>query len=156
MKKGLFILLAAMMAGILAFFLGRGQPSSATGPVLLDSMPELAWLRTDLKLTDEQFSKVEQLHREYRPVCAAMCRRIAQSEADVAQLASAKNGISDELSKAIDTHGRVIVDCKRSMLEHLYQTASLMDEKQSRRFLNVTLPLTLDSVHSGTANHNHE
>jgi hypothetical protein len=156
MKKGLLMLLAAMAAGIVAFFLSRGGSSHDTTSVLLDSMPELAWLRTDLKLTDEQFSKVEQLHREYRPVCAEMCHRIAHSEADVAKLASAKNGMTDELSKAIETHGRVIVECKRSMLEHLYQTASLMDEQQSRRYLDVALPLALDSVHSGTANHNHD
>lgn len=156
MKKGLLILVAAMMAGILAFFLGRGQPSSATGPVLLDSMPELTWLRTDLNLTDDQYAKVEQLHRSYRPVCAEMCRRIAESEAMVAKLASERSSMNDDLAKAIENHGRVIAECKRSMLEHLYQTASLMEERQSQRYLKATLPLALDSVHGRTASHNHE
>lgn len=156
MKKGLLILMVAMMVGILAFILSRGGPSRHIDSVLLDSMPEITWLRTDLKLTDEQFSKVEKLHREYRPVCAEMCRLIAHSEAEVAKLANARSNMSDELAKAIENHGRVIAECKRSMLEHLYQTASLMDEQQSRRYLDVALPLALDSVHSGTANHNHD
>lgn len=156
MKKGFLILLAAMMAGIFAFFLSRGDSAHDKKRVLLDSMPELAWLRTDLKLTDEQFSKVEQLHREYRPVCAEMCHRIAESETAIAKLASAQDRMSDELAKAIETHGRVIAECKRSMLEHLFQTASLMDEQQSRRYLDVTLPLALNSVHGRTANHDHE
>jgi hypothetical protein len=156
MKKGLLMLAVAMMAGILAFVLSRGQPAADTDPVLLDSLPELAWLRTDLKLTDEQFSKVEQLHREYRPVCAELCRRIAESEAAVAKLAGAQGGMSDDLANAIENHGRVIAECKRGMLEHLYQTASLMDERQARRYLEVTLPLALDSARGRTASRCHE
>ena len=156
MKKGLLMLAVAMMAGILAFILSRGQPAAATDPVLLDSLPELAWLRTDLELTDEQFSKVEQLHREYRPVCAELCRRIAESEAAVATLAGAQGGMSDDLAKAIENHGHVIAECKRGMLEHLYQTASLMDQRQARRYLEVTLPLALDSARGRTASSCHE
>ncbi len=156
MKKGLLILAAAMMAGILAFFLSRGQPSPDPGTVLLDSLPELAWLRTDLKLTDAQYAKVGELHRAYRPVCAEMCRRIAEGEAAVAKLARAQGGMNDELSQAIDNHGRVIAACKRSMLEHLYQTASLMNERQARRYLEVTLPLALDSARGRTMTRSHE
>lgn len=147
MKKGLLILAIALMAGILAFFLIRGQQSSSGHhSVLLDSMPELAWMRTDLKLTDEQFSKAEQLHREYSPVCAEMCRRISESEAAVAKLANAQGSMSDELIKAIENHGYVIASCKRGMLEHIYKTASVMDEQQARRYLEVALPLALDSA----------
>ncbi len=146
MKKGLLILVTAMVTGILAFFLCRGQSSPIHKSVLLDSMPELAWMRTDLKLTDEQFSKVEQLHREYRPVCAEMCRRIGESEAAVAKLANTQGNMSNELIEAIENHGHVIVSCKRSMLEHIYKTASMMDEQQARRYLEVSLPLALDSA----------
>jgi hypothetical protein len=72
MKKGLLILALAIAAGILAFFLAHSKSVTNTDPVFLDSMPELVWLRTDLKLSDEQFSKVEQLHRDYQyaPKCA--------------------------------------------------------------------------------------
>jgi hypothetical protein len=156
MKKGLLILGVALLAGILAFFLSRKHPSSSADPLLLDSLPELAWFRTDLGLTDQQFSKVEQLHRDYRPVCAEMCRRIAQSEAAVAKLAGAQHEMSDELATAIDNHGRVIAACKRSMLQHIYQTASFMDERQARRYLEVSLPLALDSARGRTTNPCHE
>jgi hypothetical protein len=157
MKKGLLILAAALIAGILAFFLSRGQQSS-TGhdSVLLDSMPELAWLRADLKLTDEQFSKVEQLHRDYRPLCAEMCRRISESKAAVAKLASTRGSMSDELIRAIENHGHVIASCKRSMLEHMYNTASVMDEQQARRYLEISLPLALDSASGRTTTSSHE
>ena len=156
MKKGLIILATALIAGILAFFLSRQHPSADADSLLLDSLPELAWLRTDLKLSDKQFSKVEQLHLDYRPVCAEMCRRIAESEAAVAKLASTQGGMSADLSNAIENHGHVIAACKRSMLEHLYQTASLMDERQARRYLEVTLPLALDSARGRPTSSCHE
>lgn len=156
MKKGLLILATAIIAGILAFFLSRQHPSANADSLLIDSLPELAWLRTDLELTDEQFSKVEKLHLDYRPVCAEMCRRIAESEAAVAKLASTQGDLSDELATAIDNHGSVIAACKRSMLEHLYQTASLMDERQARRYLEISLPLALDSARGRTTTSCHE
>lgn len=156
MKKGLLILAAAVMAGLLAFYLSRGKPASETDRVLLDSLPEIAWLRTDLKLTDEQFAKVSGLHRDYRPVCGEMCRRIAESEAAVAKLARSRGSMSDELSQAIENHGHVIAACKRSMLEHLYQTAGMMDEHQARRYLELTLPLALDSARGRTTTSCHD
>lgn len=156
MKKGLLILAAAIAVGILAFFLIRNPSTTVTDPILLDSMPELVWLRSDLKLTDEQFSKVEKLHRNYRPVCAEMCQRIAESKNTVAALANARGEMSDDLAKAIENHGRVIAECKRGMLEHIYQTASLMNERQARRYLDVTLPMALDTAHGATSARNHE
>lgn len=156
MKKGIFTLIAALLAGILAFYLTREQVSPASHPVLLDSLPELNWLRTDLKLTDEQFSKVEKLHRDYRPECLSMCKRIAESKEAVARLANEQNGMSDDLAKAIENHGTVIAACQRSMLAHLYQTAALMDEQQARRYLDATIPLALDSIHGSTTTASHE
>jgi hypothetical protein len=139
MKKGLLILALAIAAGILAFFLAHSKSVTNTDPVFLDSMPELVWLRTDLKLSDEQ-----------------MCHRIEQSRASLAELAGAQDGMSEDLAKAIQMHGHVIAECKRSMLEHIYQTASLMDEQQARRYLEVTIPLALDSAHGRTPTRSHE
>lgn len=156
MKKGLIILLLAVTTGILAFFLSRGKQQTAHQPLLLDAMPELTWLKTDLALSEEQFSQVQQLHRKYRPVCADMCRRIGESEKAVARLAGNQRGLNEELDQAIDNHARVIAACKRSMLEHIYKTASLMDEDQSKRYLEVALPLALDSARGRATTQCHE
>ena len=156
MKKGLLILGLAIACGILAFFLTHSKSVTKTDPVLFDSMHELVWLRTDLKLSDDQLSKVEKLHLDYRPVCAEMCRRISESQATVAKLAGAQDGMSEDLAIAIQNHGYVIAECKRSMLEHIYQTASLMDEQQSQRYLEVAIPLALDSAYGRTTTRSHE
>jgi len=156
MKKGLLILGLAIAGGILAFFLTHSKSMTNTDPVLLDSMPELVWLRTDLKLSDEQLSKVEQLHLNYRPVCAEMCKRISESRANVSELARTQDAMSEDLAEAIEKHGQVIAECKRSMLAHIYQTAALMDEQQAQRYLEITIPLALDSAHGGATMRSHE
>jgi len=92
MKKGVVIFLVAMLAGLLAFCTMRCHRASEFSHgegIVLDAMPELAWLRSDLNLSEEQFVKVRELHAAYRPKCTEMCRRIAEAHEKIAGFASA-------------------------------------------------------------------
>ena len=151
MKNGLLIILLALAAGGAAFWVTRTQQEAGHQQVLLDSMPELAWLKGDLNLTDEQFAKAIALHSAYRPQCVAMCARIAQARAKMEALARANHGMTPELAAAISDHARVQAECRQKMLDHLYQTAALMDAKQAARYLEKVLPLALNSDRSGAA-----
>jgi len=150
MKKALIILVVALAAGVAAFWITRSQQQAAHQGVLLDSIPELAWLRRDLKLSDAQFAKASELHAAYRPQCAAMCRRIAQTQARMRDLARHARSLSPELVAAIDEHARVRAECQQKMLEHLYQTAALLDDPQAARYLATVLPVALDSTAGGS------
>lgn len=153
MKKGLLILLVALVAGAIAFWVTRSHRQSAAvhSEVLLDSMPELAWLRTELKLSDDQFAKAGELHAAYRPTCARMCRNIAEAHAKLEPLARGGRGMSPELEAAIRHHARVHAECQKAMLEHLYETAALLDDKQAARYLETMVPHALDSsITAGT------
>ncbi|MDP3849381.1 MAG: hypothetical protein Q8Q59_02675 [Luteolibacter sp.] len=158
MKKGLLILLLAILAGVSAFWIARShrQASAADSEVLLDSMPELAWLREDLKLSDDQFAKASEVHAAYRPVCAGMCRRISEAHAKLKTLASADRGMSPELQAAILHHARVHAECQQKMLEHLYQTAGLLDDKQAARYLETMIPHALDASLTGNTQSCHK
>ena len=98
--------------------------------MLLDSIPELAWLRVDLKLSDAQFAKASELHVAYRPTSVEMCRSIAEAHAKLESLTHGSRAISPELEDAIRDHARVHAECHKKMLEHLYQTA---DQAEKRR-----------------------
>jgi hypothetical protein len=156
MKRGLLILVLAVCAGVLAFFLTRGNESKDGHTTLLDSMPELAWLRSELGLSHEQFEKASELHRNYRPKCEEMCRQIANSEAAVAALAQNNREMNRELALAVENHGRVIAECKQSMLEHMYATAAVMSEDQAMRYLQITLPSALATASSRATTCSHE
>jgi len=156
MKRGLLIILLALAAGGATFWVTRTHQQTTRQEVLLDSMPELAWLRGELNLNNEQFAQAIALHTGYRPKCVAMCHDIAEARAKMEALARTSRGMTPELAAAIGEHARVQAECRKKMLEHLYQTAALMDEKQAARYLEKVLPLALNSDHSGTAScHQH-
>ncbi|HSP42910.1 MAG TPA: periplasmic heavy metal sensor [Luteolibacter sp.] len=151
MKKPLVILIVALIAGLIAFGIARKHCSPPSGHTLLDELPELAWLRTELALSDAQFSKVAELHAAYRPVCVEMCGRIEKSHARLEAVALKNRTTGAELQQAIADYERVRGECKLKMLEHLYQTAALMSEEQAGRYLKAVLPAALGSaggVHS--------
>jgi hypothetical protein len=150
MKKGLLLLVLALAAGIVAFCITRSHQQSVHKEVLLDSMPELAWLRTELKLTDDQFAKASALHAAYRPTCATMCRNIAEAHEKLETLARSGRGMAPELDAAIRDHARVHAECQRKMLEHLFETANLFDDKQAARYLETMVPHALDSTTTGS------
>ena len=149
MKKGLLILLLALAAGGAAFWLTRTHHPSDRQAVLLDSMPELAWLRGELKLSDSQFAQASALHTAYRPQCAVMCCRIAEAHARLETLAQGARSMTPELADAIREHARVRAECQQKMLDHLYQTARLLDDAQAARYLAKVLPHALETTPAG-------
>lgn len=154
MKKGLLILALALVAGALAFWSMRSFKMAKHHEVLLDSMPELVWIRTDLKLTDAQFAKVTELHAAYRPKCAAMCRRIAEARGKVDRQAKASRGMTPDLAAALREYAETHAECQRAMLVHLYETAATLEPDQAQRYLETMLPMAMDFSHGGSVDSN--
>ena len=152
MKKPLVILIVAVIAGFAAFGITRKHCAASNDHALLDELPELAWLHKELALTDDQFAKVGELHAAYRPVCVEMCRRIDESRARLEAVALEKRTTDAGLRQAIADYERVRGECKMKMLEHLYQTAALMNSEQAGRYLKAVLPAALGST---GGNHTH-
>ena len=155
MKKGLLIVLLALTVGVAAFFITRSYTQTGRSGVLLDSMPELAWLRRDLDLDDAEFAAASELHAAYRPVCVEMCAHISEAHAKLERLAKSSHGMNPELAEAIREHARVHAECQQRMIEHLYRTAALFDEKQADEYLRMMIPAALDSV-AGDAPETHD
>lgn len=151
MKKGLLMLLIALVAGAAAFWVMRSRQPHDHQTVLLDSMPELAWLRGELNLSDDQFAQASALHAAYRPECALMCRRIAETRTRMEALAQGTRAMTPELAEAIREHALVRAECQQKMLGHLYQTARLLNDRQAARYLEKVLPHALESPTPGQA-----
>ncbi len=149
MKKGVLILLLALLAGLAAFCAMRWHQSAGHhSGIVLDAMPELEWLRSELKLSDEQFSKVRALHIAYRPKCTEMCRRIAEAHDEIETIAKSIGEVSPEFRVALKKHADIHVECQEQMLKHLYETASTLNREQAARYLEEMLPFALDFSHS--------
>ena len=148
MKKGILILILAIVAGVVAFAVMRAHRIDSSKGALLDNMPELTWLRSDLELTDSQFAKVTELHVAYRPQCMEMCHRILEAHERLDRAAHPGTAVTAELKAAIADHARIHAECQEAMMEHLYRTAAVLDEGQAKRYLKTMLPYALDFSHS--------
>ena len=150
--KALCVLLLILSAGALSFCLMRNHRMANQGGVLLDTMPELGWLRSELQLTDAQFAKVAALHADYRPECIKMCGRISEAHGKIEELAKTARASTPELDAALREHAAIHLECQQTMLGHIYRTAALMDDRQSGKYLEKVLPYALDFTHSETGN----
>lgn len=134
MKKSGIILLAGLAAGVLAyaclFFSTAGRRNGAAG-----TAPELAWLKAEFRLSDEQFARVALLHALYRPTCAEMCRRIDEKNAALQTLLAARNSVTPEIQAALAEAARVRAECQSAMLNHVYEVSRMMPPEQARRYL---------------------
>ena len=156
MKKKLILLVAILMAGVVSFCLMRSHKMAERQALLRDCLPELAWVRTDLKLTDGQLEKVTALHTAYLPKCMAMCHRIATARDKVRSAAEGSRKISPELEAAIREHAQTRAQCQQAMLGHLYETAAILDDNQASRYLEAMLPFALEFDPNGSGDKHHQ
>lgn len=144
MKKRFFILASFILVGAMAFWFMRFHKLSTFQGPLVDTMPELTWVRTELKLTDVQFMQVSSLHVAYRPKCMEMCQRISEAHEKIEVLARGGRKMSPELEQAIREHSRIHAESQEAMLKHLYETAAVLQADQASRYLDTMLPYALD------------
>lgn len=144
MKRAVILLTVALIAGVAAFCFSRSHKMAEQHGLRLGAMPELAWIRTDLNLTDEQFAKVSELHVAYRPKCMELCDRISQAHEKVEVAARNSGSMTSGLEAAIREHAETHAQCQQAMLKHMYETAAVLDKEQAARYLETMLPFALD------------
>ena len=105
-------------------------------------------MKKDLELSEEQFSKVRELHMAYSPGCAEMCRRIAEAHKKIEAFATSTREITPEYKAALREHADIHVECQEAMLKHLYRTAATLNPQQAERYLKTMLPFAMDFTHS--------
>ncbi len=143
MRRLFVIIIVALLCGTASFFFTRSKQASASNDILLDQLPELAWLQTELKLTDAEYEKVKALHQSYRPKCEELCHRVHTSHQAAVELATKSRKIDPALAAAIAEHARVTADCQKAMLEHIYETASSLTPDKAKVYLERVLPHAL-------------
>ncbi len=155
MKRGLIILIAAVMLGVGMFF-GSQQMLKTCDCVNTTQMPvengsllpELQWLRASLHLTDSQFEKVKALHLAYQPKCAELCLRVRHSDQALQAAASHSRTLTEDVIKLMNARAGLTQECQQAMLQHVYETAACMEPGVADNYLKVVLPHVLASAHA--------
>jgi predicted Zn-dependent protease len=128
MKRPFFFFALALVAAIAGF--------SVTQRLQRDRLPdEMAWLRTEFSLTDNQAREIARLHDAYRPVCAEHCRRIMEARERLDQLEH--NGKSDttDYASARANWDALCSECMRATQQHLEAVAAKMPPESAQRYL---------------------
>ena len=154
MKRGLIILIVAVILGIGMFFGSRRMLRScdcvqtAQMPVENGSLlPELQWLRVSLHLTDPQFEKVQALHLAYQPTCAELCMRVHHSDQSLMAASMHNRTLTGDVVKLMRERADLTQECQQAMLKHVYETAACMAPEQADKYLKIVLPHVLGTTH---------
>lgn len=155
MKRGLIILIVAVILGIGMFF-GSQRMLRPCDCVQTEQMPvengsllpELQWLRVSLHLTGPQFEKVQALHLGYQPKCAELCMRIQHSDHALQEAASRSRTLTADVVKLMRERADLTQECQQAMLKHVYETAACMAPEQADTYLKTVLPHVLGTAHA--------
>ena len=105
--------------------------------MLTQSGGEMEWLRHEYHLSDAQFSRIRELHREYAPKCDLMCEKIARANDRLDQLIKANKTFTAEVDAAMNECVTVQAECRRALLRHIYEGGAEMSPKDGARYLQM-------------------
>jgi hypothetical protein len=127
--------LAVGLAAHLAYF--RLNEPAATNT--LDG--QLAWMKTELQLTDAQFAQIKQLHQASSPRLRAMAAQVAQLQAEFTEFEKIRR-TSDrvdflEFARFVETRRHVSRECLDSTRQLVLATAGYMTPQQRQRYIRL-------------------
>jgi hypothetical protein len=136
MKRALIVLLAAITLGAATCFFTFVMATKSTRQMAsVDN--ELTWLGKEFQLSPEQIKHVEQLHSAYEPRCMAMCRKIAENNAQLDRLIAEGNELTPEMERLLRESADIQIECRREMLSHIYSVAAVMPPEQGARYIKL-------------------
>ncbi len=99
------------------------------------SKPELAWLKGEYQLDNEQYTRVCELSTAYYPKCREMCREIDAQNARLKALLAATNAVTPEIKQALAQTAQLRAKCEAMMLNHFYEVSRAMSPNEGQRYL---------------------
>lgn len=151
MKKAASILLLGVILALGAYagvYITRTKNAAA---LYRTDRPELAWLKEEFSVSDEEFERIRKLHEGYLPECARMCGEISALNAELENMVLETNQVTPEISAKLLEIGRIRQECQARMLKHFYAVSQAMPPEQGRRYLARMQELTSLSAMPGHA-----
>src|SRR6516225_6196692 len=126
MKKGGIILLAGLVLFTAAFAGFYYCGTSSCRAMMSEREPELAWLKKEFKLSDEEFARITKLHEAYLPQCAQRCMHIAEQNRKLEQLLGQVSSITPEIQNLLAERAKTRANCEAEMLKHFLEVSRTM------------------------------
>lgn len=105
----------------------------------LDS--QLAWMKTELKLTDGQFARIKDLHQTSSPRLHALADQVAQLQTEFAAFEETRR-TSDrvdfiEFARFVEARRQINRDCLDSTRQLVLATAEVMTPRQRQHYIRL-------------------
>lgn len=148
MKRIFLVMLLGAFGGTLAHVTWyRLQQPSATLNRTLDT--QLAWIKSDLQLTSEQYAQIKAIHEQSSPHLAALAAQLTRMRAELAAFEKQRKTTGEidflEFAQYVEQRRRVDRECLQSTRQLVDATADVMNPRQRERYLNL-LPAIHRSV----------
>jgi hypothetical protein len=148
MKKSLLVLLLAAVIAGAGYWIYYRCATAPARTMFTQANGEMEWLRREYHLSDAQFTRIEQIHREYAPKCDLMCEKIAKANARLDQLILANKTYTPEVETAMKECLAVQGECRQALLAHVYAVSAEMPAADGARYLEM---MTARIVEPGVA-----
>jgi hypothetical protein len=138
MKRTILMLTLGLAVGTAVHFGYYGLHQTGSGDAL---DRQLAWMKTELRLSDEQYARIKELHRTSSPRLRALAVQVAQLQAEFAAFEQARH-TSDrvdflEFARFVDERRHVSRECLDSTRQLVLASAEVMNPQQREHYLGL-------------------
>jgi hypothetical protein len=111
-------------------------------PTAIDTLDgQLAWMKSELKLTDRQFARIKEVHQASGPKLRAISAQLAQMQAEFQDFEKARRA-SDrvdflEFARFVETRRAVRRESLDSTRQLVMAAAEVMNPEQRQRYLQL-------------------
>jgi hypothetical protein len=138
MKRPFLVLwlgLAVGTAAHLAYF----QHREPIGTDTLDG--QLAWMRSELRLTEQQFARIKGLHQATRPQLQAMAAQVALMQEEFAEFEHTRQATDQvdfiEFARFVESRRELNRRCLDTTRQLVLASAEIMTPEQRRQYIRL-------------------
>jgi hypothetical protein len=138
MRRGLLVLLLGLTVGVsshvIYFRLHRPyDPESLDG--------QLAWMKSELQLSDAQFARIRELHEASSPRLRALAAQVAQMQAEFAAFENTRRATDRvdfiEFAQFVETRRNINRECLDSTRRLVMAAANEMTPSQREQYFGI-------------------
>ncbi len=145
MKRVLAVLLTGLVAGVVAHVSWYRAHRPCNGDQL---SCQLAWIRTELKLTNEQYARIRAIHEASSTRLIALAAQVAQMKDEYAAFERERvtNSRVDflEFARFVEQRRAIDRECKAITRQLVAATSNTMNPSQRERYRDLIGPALLN------------
>lgn len=138
MKRAFVTLLLGVLAGVGSYsgYFHFKEPAPT------DSLEgQLAWMKSELHLTDAQFARIQELHRASRPQLQAMAAQVSLMQSEFAEFEQTRRTSDSvdfvEFARFVETRRSLNQACLDSTRRLVLASAEVMTPSQREQYLHL-------------------